>query len=45
MGYANIILGLIDCATGNHAILFWTLGFGVCHIIYGIFFYFKHERN
>lgn len=45
LGYANIILGLIDCATGNHAILFWALGFGVCHIIYGIFFYFKHERN
>jgi hypothetical protein len=45
LGYANIILGLIDCATDNHAILFWALGFGVCHIIYGIFFYFKHERN
>lgn len=45
LGYANIILGLIDCATGDHAILFWALGFGVSHIIYGIYFYFKHERN
>lgn len=45
LGYANIVLGLIDCATGDHAILFWALGFGLCHIIYGIFFYFKHERN
>lgn len=45
LGLANIVLGLVDCATGNHAILFWALGFGVCHIIYGIFFYFKHERN
>ena len=45
LGYANIILGLIDCATGKHAILLWALGFGVCHIIYGIFFYFQHARN
>lgn len=45
LGYANIAIGLIDCATGNHAILFWALGFGVCHIIYGLFFYFKHERD
>lgn len=45
LGYSNMALGLMDCATGDHAILFWALGFGVCHIVYGIFFYFKHERE
>lgn len=45
LGYVNITIGLIDCATGNHAVLFWALGFGVCHIIYGLIFYFQHERN
>lgn len=45
LGYTNILLGLVDFATGDHALLFWALGFGVSHIVYGIIFYFQHERN
>lgn len=45
LGYAFITLGLLDCFFEGHGLLFWTLGFGVFHIIYGILFYFLYERN
>jgi len=45
LGYSFIILGLLDCFFEGHGLLFWTLGFGVFHIIYGVLFYFLCERN
>lgn len=45
LGYAQVILGLIDFMAVNHSLIFWALGFGVCHIIYGILFYFLKERK
>lgn len=41
LGYAQILLGVIDAAVVNHALLFWIIGFGVFHIIYGIWFTIK----
>ena len=29
----------------GYGLLFWALGFGVCHIIYGAMMYFKYERK
>lgn len=45
LGYAMLILGLIDCFVTGYAILFWVIGFGLFHIIYGIIFYFKYDRK
>lgn len=45
LGYAMLILGLIDCFVTGYAILFWVIGFGLFHIIYGIVFYFKYDRK
>lgn len=45
LGYAELILGLSDSFVEGHALLFWTIGFGVFHIIYGIFFYLKYDRK
>jgi hypothetical protein len=45
LGYAQILLGLIALCFIGHGLLFWTLGFGVFHIVYGIFMWFKHERK
>lgn len=45
LGYAFVTLGLLDCFFEGHGLLFWTLGFGVFHIIYGILFYLLYERN
>jgi hypothetical protein len=45
LGYSFVILGLLDCFFEGHGLIFWTLGFGVFHIIYGVLFYFLYERN
>lgn len=45
LGICEIILGLIACIKPSYGILFWSLGFGVLHIIYGIFMYFKYDKK
>lgn len=45
LGYALLILGIIDFMVVNQSLLFWALGFGVCHIVYGILFYLLKERK
>ena len=45
LGYAELVLGLIDCFMVNYALLTWFLGFGVFHIVFGIIFILKYERS
>lgn len=45
LGYAEIVLGLIDSFVVSHALLFWVIGFGLLHIVAGIYFYYKVERQ
>ncbi|WP_196889755.1 hypothetical protein [Aureivirga sp. CE67] len=45
LGLAEIILGLISFNYIGYGITFWAIGFGIFHIIYGIIFYYKHDRN
>jgi hypothetical protein len=45
LGITMIILGLISLWFLNFGILFWALGFGVCHILYGGIMYFKYDKN
>lgn len=45
LGYAFLILGIADSFIEGYALLFWTLGFGICHILYGILFYLEYERK
>jgi hypothetical protein len=40
----EILLGLISVYKVSLGLLFWAIGFGVVHIIYGIYVYFKYER-
>jgi len=44
LGYTEIILGLAAGLFLNFGLLFWTLGFGVFHIVYGIVMYLKYDR-
>ncbi len=44
LGFCEILLGLTACFCIGYGILFWALGFGVLHILYGILMYFKYER-
>lgn len=45
LGYANVILGLIATQFIAYGLYFWAAGFGVFHIIYGIWMYNKYDRK
>lgn len=45
LGYVEIILGLITCFNVGYGLESWALGFGVLHIVYGAYMYYKYERN
>jgi hypothetical protein len=45
LGYAELILGIIDCFTMSHALLFWFLGFSVMHILFGILYVIMFDRK
>ncbi|WP_162128465.1 hypothetical protein [Flavobacterium phycosphaerae] len=45
LGITMIVLGLLSTWILNYGLLFWALGFGVCHILYGSIMYFKYDRN
>ncbi len=44
LGLIEIVLGLISSYFVGYGLLFWALGFGVLHIIYGIYIHYKYER-
>lgn len=44
LGITLIILGLLSTWFLGYGLLFWALGFGVCHIVYGALMYFKYDR-
>lgn len=43
LGYSEIILGLISAALPGYGLLFWSLGFGVLHIVYGLLMFRKYD--
>jgi len=45
LGYSEIALGLLALFLSGYNLLFWTIGFGVLHIIYGTAMYWKYDRN
>lgn len=44
LGLMNIGIGLLAAYFIDYALLFWGLGFGVLHIVYGLYIYFKYEQ-
>lgn len=44
LGYVQILLGLTGVFFVEYGLLLWALGFGVAHIVYGIYMYHKYER-
>lgn len=45
LGITFILLGLLSTWFLGYGLLFWALGFGVCHILYGAIMYFKYEKK
>lgn len=44
LGITLIGLGLINSWFIEFGLLFWAIGFGLIHIVYGIYMHFRHER-
>lgn len=43
LGLTMIILGILNTFFIGYGLLFWALGFGVCHILYGSMMYYKYD--
>ena len=44
LGMGELILGLLAGIFASYGILFWVLGFGVLHLIYGVVMWKRYER-
>ncbi|MES2514684.1 MAG: hypothetical protein V4580_11095 [Bacteroidota bacterium] len=44
-GICEIVLGLINAFNLGNGLLYWALGFGVLHIVYGTVMWFKYEKK
>jgi hypothetical protein len=44
LGYAEIVLGIINLWLNRQGLLCWAIGFGAFHIIYGVAMWLKYER-
>lgn len=45
LGLLEIALGVIALFINGYSLLFWSLGFGILHIIYGISMHYKYDRR
>ena len=45
LGITFIVIRLLSTWFLGYGLLFWALGFGVSHILYGSIMYFKYEKN
>lgn len=43
-GLCQLVLGILALYLPALQLVLWTLGFGVLHIVYGLFMYFKFEK-
>lgn len=44
LGILEITTGLLGTLYADFGLLFWALGFGILHIVYGILIYYKYEK-
>lgn len=45
LGLMEIVLGLIGAYFTRYGLILWALGFGLLHIVYGAYIYFKYEKG
>lgn len=43
LGYCQIVLGLVSLFFLGWGLLFWTIGFGILHIVYGLIMHKKYK--
>jgi len=44
LAYCELVLGVLATVFIGYGILFWAIGFGILHIVYGVVMYFKYEK-
>lgn len=44
LGLSEILIGLIALFIPGYGLLFWAIGFGLLHIVYGTVMHFKYDR-
>ena len=44
VGLIEVALGLLSCIWIDWALWFWAAGFGLVHIIYGIYMHYRYEK-
>lgn len=45
LGLCEVVLGLINAFNLGNGLIYWSLGFGVLHIIYGAAMWYKYDRK
>lgn len=45
LGLCEIALGLGAALLPGYGLLFWTVGFGILHIVYGLVMYYKYDNS
>jgi hypothetical protein len=45
LGITEIIIGLLAVLLPHNSLLFWVIGFGICHILYGMLMHFKYDKK
>lgn len=45
LGFSELVLGIINLWCIGYGLLFWAIGFGVLHIIYGAMMWWKYEKQ
>lgn len=44
LGYGQLLLGLMNLWSIGYGLYFWAMGFGILHIIYGTWMWYKYEK-
>ena len=44
LGLIQVILGLLAVWQPQYGLTFWALGFGIAHILYGMYMHYRYER-
>mgnify|MGYP006131644227 FL=1 len=45
LGVANVILGVLALFFTHYGLYFWAAGFGLGHIVYGVYMWMRYERK
>jgi hypothetical protein len=45
LGYCQIVIGIINLWFVGYGLYFWAMGFGIMHILYGVYMWMKYEQK